>query len=60
MTKDNRIPEPIGEIKEFHDLCLPLVEYLYKYGSPHHTIIIQQDHAEMVSGEIAVPFELRD
>lgn len=58
--KNKKIPEPTDERKEFYDLCLPLVDYLYKHGSPHHTIIIQQDHAEMVGGEIAVPFELRD
>lgn len=46
--------------KELESASRPLVEYLYKYGSPHSKIIVQMDGAEMVSGECACRFEVRD
>jgi len=42
------------------ELCKPLVEYLYKNGTPHSTIIVTQRDAELLSGEVACVFELRD
>jgi hypothetical protein len=46
--------------EDFKDVCQPVVDFLNKYGTPHSTVIIQQDHAEFVNGEMCVPFELRD
>ncbi len=38
----------------------PAVEWLQKHGCPHDKVIIQQDRAEFVSGEMAFPVEVPD
>ena len=38
----------------------PLLDFLYKYGTPHSRIIVEMDGAELVSGDVACRFELRD
>lgn len=48
------------EIEEFKKLCEPLVDFIYKHGSPHSKIIIEMDGAEFIDGTIGVPFEIRD
>ena len=45
---------------ELQKAAQPLVDYLYKYGSPHSKIIVEMDNAEMVSGDCACKFEVRD
>lgn len=54
------IPHSALRAKMFKDLCTPLVDYLYKFGTPHDKIIISQASAEHVSGLCAMEFELRD
>lgn len=46
--------------KEFEGLCKPLVDFLYKHGNPHSTIMITQASAELANGELGVSFEIRD
>lgn len=46
--------------EELKKAAKPLVDYLYKYGSPHSKIIVEMDSAEMVSGDCACKFEVRD
>lgn len=46
--------------KEFKKLAEAFVDYLYKYGTPHTTILITQCGAEQLEGEVAVQFDLRD
>lgn len=48
------------KIKELEELAKPLNEWLQKNFSPHHKIIIECDGAEVVAGEIGVPFEVLD
>ena len=45
---------------ELKEAATPLVDYLYKYGCPHSCIIVAEDHVEMLSGDCAVPLEVRD
>ena len=45
---------------ELETLAAPLIGYLYKYGCPHSCIIITQTSAELLSGEVGIPFEPRD
>ena len=45
---------------EFKALCKPLNEWLQKNYDPHAKIIIKTNNAELVRGEIGVPFEVRD
>ena len=56
MTKQ----EIIERNEEFKKLCEPLVDFIYKHGSPHSKIIIEMDGAEFVDGSFAVPFEVRN
>lgn len=46
--------------QEFKKLAKPLNEWLQKHYSPHSRIIIEYDNAEVVSGDIAVTFDLFD
>jgi len=46
--------------KEFNEACKPLVDFLYKYGTPHSTIVVTQADAQFSNGECATVFELRD
>ena len=46
--------------EELQEIAKPLVDYLYKYGSPHSKIIVEMDDAEMVSGDCVCQFEARD
>lgn len=48
------------KMRELQEAAQPLVDYLYKYGSPHSKIIVEMDNAEMVSGDCACKFEMRD
>lgn len=53
--------EDLSQYKEeFNNLCKPLVDFLYKHGSPYSAIIITQAYADLVSGELGVEFPPRD
>lgn len=47
----------LKEIEEFRELVKPLVEYLRKNYNPYCKIIVECDRAEIVKGELGVPFE---
>lgn len=46
------------EMTKFKELVKPLVEYLQENYDPYHYIMISCDHAELVKGQIGVPFEI--
>ena len=46
--------------EEFEQLSTQFVDFLYKYGTPHSIITIEQTGAQFYSGECATRFELRD
>ena len=46
--------------EEFEALAKPLNEWLQKNCNPHSIIIITNDGAEVLSGELACPFPLLD
>ena len=46
--------------KEFKTLAKPLNEWLQKNYDPHCSIIISYDGAEVVCGELGIPFEVQD
>ena len=46
--------------EEFKKLSEQFVDFLYKYGTPHSVIVIEQTGAQFYSGECATKFELRD
>ena len=45
---------------EFRALCKPLNDWLQKNYDPHTKIIIETNYAEIVRGEIGIPFEVKD
>lgn len=57
MNEKNNSIEMNNELKE---ACKPLLEFLYKYGTPHSTVIVTQSNAEFSHGECATTFELKD
>jgi hypothetical protein len=46
--------------KELKELSAPLVEWLYENGNPHSMIVIEMDGVVLYSGEIGIPFEVKD
>ena len=46
--------------EEFKKLSEQFIDFLYKYGTPHSIIIIEQAGAQLYNGECATAFELRD
>lgn len=64
MNKVYRTEEEIKrsteKMEEFKKLTQPISDWLYKNGTPHDTVLIQQANAELLCGEMGVPFELKD
>lgn len=48
------------KIEEMKEAAQPLIDYLYKYGTPHDAILVRMDSVEHLSGETATPIEVRD
>ncbi|MDR1837605.1 MAG: hypothetical protein LBQ89_08110 [Treponema sp.] len=48
------------KVDEFKALCKPLNDWLQKNYDPHVKIIIEASNAEIVRGEIGIPFEIKD
>lgn len=48
------------QLEELREAAKPLVDYLYKYGTPHDTIIVTQATTEFLQGIGGVSNELRD
>jgi len=46
--------------QELHDLAKPLSDWLYLHGNPHSMIVVTQANVELLTGEMAAPFELKD
>jgi hypothetical protein len=44
----------------FKEAVKPLEEFVNKYCCPHDIIVIEQGHASVYSGEMAVPLKLLD
>lgn len=45
--------------EEFKESAQPLVNFLNKYYDPHTRAIVDTSHAELLSGEMGVPFEVK-
>lgn len=46
--------------QELKEASKPLIDFLYKYGTPHHVVIVTQANSELLGGEIACENDLRD
>lgn len=49
-----------ARIKDFKDAIEPIIEYLYKYGTLHDTVVVSMEKAEHLRGELGMSIELRD
>ncbi len=47
-------------VDELKEAAKPLVDYLYKYGTPHDAIIVRMNLVEHLSGKAESPIEVRD
>jgi hypothetical protein len=54
---DEKVP---GSFKALEEASKPMIDFLYKYGCPHSTIIITQTSVELCNGECGMPIEPRD
>ena len=45
------------DMNEFEELVKPLVKWLQENTNPHTHIIVNFDSAELVSGQIGIPFK---
>lgn len=48
------------KLDELKKAAEPLVDYLYKYGTPHDAIIVMMDSVNHLSGEEVSPIDVRD
>lgn len=46
--------------ENLRDAVAPLVDYLYKYGTPNDAIVVRMDAVEHFSGEIVAAIDVRD
>lgn len=44
------------EMAELKEACKPLMEYLSENHYPHTTVIVTNSSAELLSGEISLPY----
>lgn len=51
---------PINSHSAFRIAVAPAIRWIQKNGNPHQKIIISQDSAELISGEIDIPFQVQD
>jgi hypothetical protein len=58
--EEDKVKYSKEDLKDFEQTMRPAVEWLQKHGCPHDKVIIQQDGAEFVSGEMAFPVEVPD
>ena len=45
---------------ELEKLKEPIEDFINKWCCPHDTLIVQQGHIELLSGEIVIPLKLLD
>ena len=52
--------EYLKKVAELKESSKPLIDWLYKYGDPHTTIIIAEDGVKVVSDELYFPVATLD
>ena len=46
--------------EELKEATKDIVKLIQEKGHPHMTIIIQQDHVELLEGSVCIPLEIKD
>jgi len=59
-TEMMAIGRGLAAVEEFKKVTEPVVRWLQENGNPHQKIIIEQDGAEMASGEMAYHVDVPD
>lgn len=49
-----------NRVDELKKAANPLVDYLYKYGTPHDAVIVRMDSVEHFSGETGTPIDVKE
>lgn len=44
--------------EELKKVIKPIEEFMNKYCCPHDKLIVEQGHAELLSGELCIPLEV--
>lgn len=57
---DSELEQQERDLKEFEEICHPLVEYLQKKYHPHARIIIEWNRATLTEDKCGVPFQVPD
>ena len=47
-------------IRDLHIAAAPVVEYLYKHGCPHSSVIVTQASAELLQGDCVTEYKIKD
>lgn len=47
-------------IEELKRASEPLIDYLYKYGSPYTTVMVTMDSIRVAEDSMGIPLEVRD
>ena len=50
----------LEKLEELEKAAKPLLDFLYKYGSPYTRIIVEVDKVEVTEHSMYVPIEVRD
>lgn len=57
---EERHLEALEKREELKKAAQPLIDFLYKYGSPYTAVIVQMEKAELFELELMANFEVRD
>lgn len=49
----------LAELREFHELCKPLIEYMRKKLTPNDAILITNSQAQIFKCDMCVPADFR-
>lgn len=45
---------------ELKNAVQPILDFLYKYGDPHTTVIVEMGFVKVVQDKMGTPLEIRD
>ena len=48
------------KFEELKQAVQPVLDFLYKYGDPHATVIVEMGFAKVAQGAMGIPLQIRD
>ena len=49
-----------SKFEELKQAVQPVLDFLYKYGDPHTTVIVEMGFVKVVQDKMGTPLEIRD